>query len=553
MGRKRSFLPFLICIIAVAGIVAAAILFFEKASSNDRVMDAKNHFKIISDNEAAIIVNDELLEEKGVVRNGEIYLSYPLVWEYLNSSFYWESDTGQMLLTLPSGTEVWVPGEGKELVMIDQIPYLSASCVKQNSDIDLDTFTDPERVVARTDWTNVSAETATKDTVIRARDDKKGEIIKKVSKGDKLILLGKSTDLTNSWYKVSSPDGFVGYVERMSVTAAPENTISHTTSEKFVFPHIFAEDRVCMGWQYVESEEDAEMEKLVQRTNGMNTISPTWFRFASDDGDIQSLAKKGYVSKAHKKGLQVWGCLQDVQGSPFSIGTILETLDRRTYVIDQILAAAEETGMDGINVDIETVTEESAPQYLQFIRELSVAAHDQGLIVSSDTFVPVYTEYYDRGGQAKTVDYIVLMAYDEHTVGSAAAGSVASLPFVEEGIRNTLETVPAEQIVLGMPFYTRGWALVEGEERPQSKAMGMNDAEIWANDRGISLYWDSSVGQNVGSAEGEGVRYSIWMEDEKSLEEKLKLMDQYKLAGGAFWRLGLERSAVWNTINQYFS
>ena len=143
------------------------------------------------------------------------------------------------------------------------------------------------------------------------------------------------------------------------------------------------------------------------------------------------------------------------------------------------------------------------------------------------------------------------MGYDEHTVGSSEAGSVASLPFVEQGILDALEEVPAEQLVNGIPFYTRGWTTVYGEGRPQSQAFGMNDADAWADAHGISLYWDSEVGQNVGSSEDGNARYSIWMEDEKSIEEKMKLIERYNLAGVACWRLGLERSGVWNIISKY--
>ena len=548
MARRRSPLPFLIAIAAVIVIVGAAVLLFEKASTNSREMDAESYYGLTSAEQAALVINDTILEKKGIVRDGAIYIDYPTVWNNLNSNFYWEADTKQMLLTLPEGTVSWKVGEGDDsLIEIDGVPYLSAACIQANSDIDMSILTNPHRIIARTSWNNLTAEKVIAETAVRNRADKKGEILTHVKPGDVVVLVENA----GNWCKVATSDGFSGYLQRSEFEAAPEGAISHVSDEKFVFQHILRDVKVCMGWQYMESKEDRELQALITRTNGMNTISPTWFRFISNTGDLESLATSEYGELAHAQGLQVWGCLQDVFGSSYNAGEVLTTYEARAHVIKQLMDAADLSGMDGINIDIETIEQNTAPQYLQFLRELSVAAHEKGLIVSTDTYVPIYTQYYNRKEQARTVDYIVLMGYDEHTVGSSEAGSVASLPFVEQGILDALEEVPAEQLVNGIPFYTRGWTTVYGEGRPQSQAFGMNDADAWADAHGISLYWDSEVGQNVGSSEDGNARYSIWMEDEKSIEEKMKLIERYNLAGVACWRLGLERSGVWNIISKY--
>ena len=151
------------------------------------------------------------------------------------------------------------------------------------------------------------------------------------------------------------------------------------------------------------------------------------------------------------------------------------------------------------------------------------------------------------------VDYLVIMGYDEHTAGSAEAGSVASLPLVEQGIRDTLSEVPASQVINAVPFYTRGWTSWFGEERPESEAFGMDGADEFVKLHEIYLSWDSSVGQKTGTAVTDEARYSIWLEDEQSLEEKLKLIRKYNLAGVAAWRLGFERNDVWEIIGTYMN
>ncbi len=91
-------------------------------------------------------------------------------------------------------------------------------------------------------------------------------------------------------------------------------------------------------------------------------------------------------------------------------------------------------GLDGINLDFESITEEQAPHYIQFVRELSIACRNQGIVFSIDDPVPTYSKHYDRTEQGIVADYVIIMGYDEHYAGSTDAGSVSSLGFVKAGI-----------------------------------------------------------------------------------------------------------------------
>ena len=284
-------------------------------------------------------------------------------------------------------------------------------------------------------------------------------------------------------------------------------------------------------------------------TNAINRL----LSLADEQGSLVSYADKAYVDQAHAAGLQVWGMLGDVNGSPVKTGDVLAGASAIANIIQQLMQIATDCGMDGINVDFESIREDSAPQYLQFLKELCVAAHAQNLVVSTDNFVPTYTKYYKRAEQAKTVDYLIIMGYDEHTASSEEIGSVASLPFVEQGIQDTLKEVPAGQVINAIPFYTRSWVETFGTSVPESQALGMDAAAAFVEEHGIVTAWDASVGQNVGSVEDGSARYSIWLEDEQSVEAKMKLIDQYDLAGVAGWRLGFERASVWNKIAQYLA
>lgn len=548
--RRRTILPVLVCLAFVVLIIYMATILFQKVSVNNKRMDPSVYYGIGED-EAAIIVDDRILELKGIIREGEIYLPYGAVWNTLNSSFYWESTTEQLLLTLPAGTLAWSVGDGSGVLLKEGGKlYVSASCIRENSDIDMEILDQPKRVIARTKWTNLAAETVTEDTVVRVSGNPKSEVLTEVKDGDTVVLTENGQD----WCKVSTADGYVGYVKKSLLTEAPEGVFSHTTDERFIFKKIQVDYPIVMAWQYTSTRENNdEFDVLTQNAAGLNTVAPIWFRYSNADGDLESLAEKSYVDHAHQAGMTVWGTFSDVSGGELTSGSILKTLEARSHVIGQLLAAAEETGMDGINIDIEHLTEDDIPQYLQFLRELCVAAHEKNIIVSTDNYVPQFTAYYNRREQAKFVDYIVIMGYDEHVNGSAEAGSVASLPYVEKGIQDTLAEVPASQVINAIPFYTRGWTSLFGQERPDSEAFGMNEADTFAETHGIYLSWDPSVGQRAGTAVTDAARYSIWMEDEQSVEEKMKLIVKYKLAGVGAWRLGFERDSVWPVINSYMN
>lgn len=552
MHRNKSPLPVVICLVIVAAIVGIGGFFINRYSPTGKKMNKSEYYGLSSGDQAALIVNDEVLEEKGLVIDGEVYVDYMTVWNYLNSGYYWEAGASQLLLTLPAGTNTWVPGDGSGAVILgeDGVPYISAACIRENSDIDMEILEEPYRVVARTSWSGVTAGTMTEDTKVRYRGGLKSEILTEVKKGDTIVFLEDLQD----WCRVSTADGYVGYVQSSTFMKNSEAGLPHTADARFQFQRISLDHKINLGWHYVDSlEGNSYLGERIAEAAGLNTISPTWFSLADEQGSLVSYADKAYVDQAHAAGLQVWGMLGDVNGSPVKTGDVLAGASARTNIIQQLMQIATDCGMDGINVDFESIREDSAPQYLQFLKELCVAAHAQNLVVSTDNFVPTYTKYYKRAEQAKTVDYLIIMGYDEHTASSEEIGSVASLPFVEQGIQDTLKEVPAGQVINAIPFYTRSWVETFGTSVPESQALGMDAAAAFVEEHGIVTAWDASVGQNVGSVEDGSARYSIWLEDEQSVEAKMKLIAQYDLAGVAGWRLGFERASVWNIIAQYLA
>ena len=269
--------------------------------------------------------------------------------------------------------------------------------------------------------------------------------------------------------------------------------------------------------------------------------------------------------------LDVWATVRDFHGGINSYDETYEVLSytsKRENLTNQIIAAALQTGIDGINLDFELISSECGEHYIQFVRELSVKCRQNGLVFSVDNYVPQpYNEHYDLKEQGIVADYVVIMAYDEHTEGSYEAGSVSSYNYVKDGIKNAAKSVSSDKLIAAVPFYTRLWletpktdaelASEEGTEaanyknKVSSTALGMDEAQQVVQDAGAQTEWDDTTKQNYAQWETEDGTYKIWLEDTKSLEEKLKLIKSDNLAGVAEWKLGWENSDVWDMILQY--
>lgn len=211
------------------------------------------------------------------------------------------------------------------------------------------------------------------------------------------------------------------------------------------------------------------------------------------------------------------------------------------------MSDAKEYGFDGINIDFESLTQDNAPHFIQFIRELSVSCRNNGLVLSVDVPIPAsYNMYYERGKLAEVVDYVINMGYDEHYSGSDE-GSSASIDFVKNSITDSLAEVPKEKLINAVPTYTRVWT--RENSKLSSSALGINGATKWVKENNVNLTWDDEVGQYVGHTTiGNATKY-IWMEDERSMTLKMEAVKEADLAGVAVWKLGLEPKEIWNVIS----
>lgn len=557
--QKKKAAPVLVVLILIVLVGAAGVVSFliNRYKPGTEYMAGNEYFNLTDENSVALIQNGELLEEQAVLIGGEPYAAYTYVESQLNSCFYWDEETKGILLTTSGGVQTLLPGDaavaktpgGQPAVQqeSDGTVYISLDVVKEYTDLDYAYYSDPNRVVIRNEWDGVEQATVQSDTAqVRQKGGIKSLILADVQKGDTLLYL----ENLDNWCKVMTADGYTGYIQTEDISE-PE-AIEARTAKKDSYERITRDHKINLVWhQSTSTESNDAMAEMTAEMTGVNVISPTWFSVTDETGTISSLASADYVKLAHEAGREVWGLIDNFNEA-FDETTDLAYASVRSRIIEQLLAEAASCGMDGINVDFENLKEAGIPHYLQFLRELTSAAHAQNLVVSVDTPVPqAYTMYYQRGEQARFVDYMIVMAYDEHFAGSEEAGSVSSLPFVQQAVEEMTRVMPADQVICGIPFYTRVWTEKFGQSAVTSEVLGMDGAKNYAKENQMTETWDASLGQNVATVETSDARYTIWMEDEQSMEEKLKVIQSADLAGVAEWKLGFECADVWSLISEY--
>lgn len=566
-------------IILIVGIIAAVFLWRRYGPSKEQA-DLNGYYGIESEDQLAIVVNNDILEPKGMISDGRAYVEYSIVRDYINQRFYWDPSENILLYTLPNDTVSVDVGStdytvskqkntGDYVILKTEgsTAYIALDFVKQYTDMEYEVYDDPSRVVVVTETGEVKVAEAKKDTQVRYQGGVKSPVLTEISKNDIVTYIEDEGD----WKKVRTEDGFIGYVKKSALRDEETQKIDRGFEEP-EYTNISKDYTINMAWHNVtNSDANSSVLEMIASTKGLTTISPTWFHVADTSGNLESIATADYVNYAHQSDIEVWAAIRDFDGGINSAEESYELLGHtanRTNLINQLMSEALRVGLDGINVDFEKISDECGEHYIQFIRELSVQCRKNGIVLSVDNYVPQsYNQQYHREEQGVVADYVVIMGYDEHYSGSPEAGSVASYDFVKAGIENTLKEVPAEKVINAVPFFTRVWketpkteeelAADQGTDAEQyttkveSTAYSMAEAKAVVQQAGATAQWDDTTKQNYAEWEADGATYKVWLEDTQSLEPRLQLMKDYKLAGTAAWRLGQEESDVWELILKY--
>jgi len=573
--KSGAFFIFFIIFIIVAS-CSGYVAWYLFMPSNE-YQDFHTYYNL-SPEDITVVLRDVRLDltAEPVYFNGSVCFPVDFVSQYIDQTIYWDKNSLKLTITTPDKVMRFIPGQlnysengnpvaiDAPVYLIGEAPFLPSALLTQIYHISLDYHSDNNIVVfGFLDEDRSTGLINSETAVLRFAPDKKSPLCYRFSNNEKVTVFSQSGDYTH----VMAENGMLGYVLTGQI-GSPAVEKGAPKPEPAVLPAPPPlQGKVNMIWdQVLRASDNASVIKNGTIGDGLDVISPTWFTFNTDlSGDMVSLADADYVKWAHDHGCQVWALFSDLSADTGvalnqDIGhEILTDTDKRQHVIDQLMASVEEFDLDGVNIDFEYIQPEDAGAYVQFIRELGPYLKTSGKVLSVDMHNPdpqnYWSKYYNRTEIGKTADYICVMTYDENDSTSQTSGPVASMPFVRNGIELTLQEVPKEKVIMGLPYFVRVWreeTAEDGAVSTTSQAYDMDSAYQLFTSHNAVITWDDAYGVYYATyTDNDNVVYKAWLEDKRSIEEKLQYMQSMDLAGVAGWRWGLESGEVWDLLKQY--
>lgn len=549
-GEKRK-RQLRVRVTAAVLILAAAAAVIYAVLPIVRRISLRDYFHLDETGDVGLLIDFEMADHPAKYIEGAIYLDYETA-RMINPSVWYDEPSSKLIVTTPYEKHVLDlaggTSTGKEAGFLDGVLYISLEYFLSLSDVKADIREEPKRVHLKTRETYLQA-VFTKKTRVRCGPGIRYPAVT-VGKEGSTVLYEPSED--GGWILIADGEGISGYVKRGSLGEGKTAASGIHTEEARIYQKHLMDGSVHMVFHQTGSAESNQaLAKAIEGVSGINVIAPTWFYLDSTDGDVRNLASAAYVKTAHDAGMQVWAVFNDFDGyvsSPEETAAFLQNYKARGRAVSQVTAALKECGADGLNLDFELARLAGEGPFLEFIRELAVEMRNEGLVFSIDNSVPTYTGWMNRAEQARVADYIVTMCYDEHTASSEEAGSVASQPFVEKGLDDTLKEVPGSQLIAALPLFTRMWTTTDGT-LTECSSLGMDAAKKTVEEYGMTVVWDDTAGQNYAEAEEGNVLRQIWLEDARSAALKQNAAKERGCAGFAWWKLGFQSDDIWGILS----
>lgn len=551
--RKGTFILKII-IVAVILLVIALVLHFAYNYLRDDTPDRTN-----------LIINNSnvtnSLKSDVYIENGVIYLSRGDIANFFDSSIYYDEKYNQIITSSYDKLAAMPIGE-KQIEINSSNATIQASVIEKDDTyfIPFSALEDVYNVkVNYSETTNIvtidsldrdyNIATATKNSSVKYKPSIFSKTVAKVEQGESYIIANREDyPVPEGWTRVRTEDGILGYVKTNRMGEV--NTIREAMEKKEKI-----EGSVSLVWDYY-SEYVSAPDRTGTEIKGVNVVSPSFFYLTRlGKGDVEdNIGEQGieYINWAKQNNYQVWPIISN-NSYIDTTSEIMRDYDLREELINQIVDYITEYQLDGINIDFENMYEEDKDYFSRFLIELRPRLNEIGVILSVDVTAPdggeTWSMCYDRNVIGNVADYIIFMAYDQYGVSSTKSGTTAGYNWVELNINKFLgqEGVEADKIILGIPFYTRLWVERNGNILSRDTVtVNAIDNVLPSN---VEKQWDEDLKQYYVEYTQNGSTYKMWIEDEESIAAKLDLINQYNLAGAAFWEKDMESSNIWDLVS----
>lgn len=548
-------------IISILVVATSILLFFYPFPSNQYT----EYFKT----DHPIVFQGEVYQLPAIVNKDEVYVPVSFVKEKLDESITIDQKTNSIILTtknkvlqLPSESLTYFVNmepftlESPAFTTDSGQDYMALEPFKSVFNIQLDFQSETGALLIKKGNDSIlPAQVKEHDDIdllrLREKPELSSSYVGEVTAKEALEIEKDE----GSYYFVRKKNGIGGYIQKsMLILSKPQIVESLEKNEPIKINQI--EWPINLTWEaiYTKTPNPSNLPK----TNGVNVVSPTWFKLKNSNGDIQNLGTLEYSKWAKANNYQIWALFSN-DFDPQKTHEAFQDFETRQKIIRQLLQYSQMYELDGINIDIENVNIKDGPLVTQFIREATPYFHQAGLIVSMDiTFISSsenWSMFYEREKLKDIVDYLVVMAYDEHWASSPKSGSVASFPWVESNLEKLLAIVPHDRLILGIPLYARIWkeeVTTDGNISVSSQAFSMDKINDWIKDKKVTPTLDKESGQYYAEYydKGENATYKIWIENDYSLKKRAQLVHKYSLAGIGSWARYFGNDTAWTALNQ---
>ena len=541
----------------VAILLAVAFFILKMAPNyiNNEIIDKAN--LIINNSNVTKDLKKDIIIEDGV-----IYVAKEDIENFFDPYIYYDEKYNQIITTYGSKITSIIVGENSAnkngakveisgtVLERDNTYYIPFSSLSDTYNVEINYIEETNTVVADSLDRRYVVATSMRDDGVKAYPTMFSRNVDKVEQGENVVVVQNEEGQNNvidEWTEVRTNTGKLGYVKTSILTNELEKRQT-IEEEKQI------DGKVSMVWDYFTNYVYPP-DRSDTNIKGVNVVSPTFFTLV-DEGKgaiTENVFEQGkaYIEWAHSKGYMVW---PSVSNNSYieTTSEIMRDYNYRHDLIENIVSLVLKYDLDGINIDFEYMHDEDKELFSRFIIELKPRLSEIGAVLSVDVTAPDGSEEwsmcYDRHVIGDVADYIVFMAYDQYGQSSTTAGPNSAYDWVRVNVQKFLgqEGVEADKLILGLPFYTRLWK--DYGDRVEKTPIYMNSTEknIPA---GAERRWDDDLKLYYVEFVENGVTNKIWIEDEESIEAKLSLIEEYNLAGAAYWALGWEIDEVWNTIS----
>ncbi len=303
---------------------------------------------------------------------------------------------------------------------------------------------------------------------------------------------------------------------------------------------------------------------VLRSTDGQNN-EPGW-------SALQSGKVNSFLSSAQKNKLQ--RSLVVFSGNQNAITTLVENpIPHARNLVDSVLPLMRRYGFSDLNLDIEytqAASDAARTHFVQFVKAVKegITKKQKTTITVEISAIDVVAKHLiDAGAVGRLVDHLVIMAYDYHSTDSLVTGPIAPLYGagtvseydVATAVDKTIDKVPSQKLILGIPLYGYEWETIGTVPR---SAIIPNTGQA-ASNRRVELLKESCA---TCSAQFENIAeepYLIYLDNEtnsyhqffypdiRSTQVKLNYAAKMNLGGVALWALGYEGKNIMNPLSVY--